>query len=198
MKLTLDIDASTTFAGDLKDLLQSLTAEQKARVAEQLVVQVLTNWEDRINSSRGVEMALAEMNEKRKNSERLLWSPHKGLYRAGSYSYVSSTDDAEFKRLVRKHADIAEYFNGVLFGQITELAGKEVKERINGSKRVKDLIKQAVEIAEKNLPQIVSSALTAVLVRGLRDGLDRVDDLRCDHSTLQGTVDEMKSRLLPE
>ena len=197
MKLTLDIDASTTFAGDLKDLLHSLSDEQKARIAEQLVVQVLSESESRLNVARGVERALSEMNEKRSSNDRLYWSPHQGLHRAGSYSYISAQDDRQFKELVRQHADIADYFNHVVFGQIAKLASQEVEEKIKDSERVRELVQQAVAVAEKHLPQIVTSALTSVLVSSIRSGLDRVENLNDNHNTLQSTVDEMKSRLLP-
>lgn len=198
MKLTLDIDASTTFAGDLKDLLHSLSDEQKARIAEQLVVQALSDSESRLSTSRGVARALSEMNEKRNGNDQLCWSPHKGLHRVGAYNYVSAQDDLQFKKLVRQHADIAEYFNAIVFGQIAHLANEEVEKRIADSKQVTELIDKAVEIAQQNLKHIVTSALTSVLVRSIRDGLDRTNDLSLEHETLKVTVDEMKSRLLPE
>ena len=85
-----------------------------------------------------------------------------------------------------------------MFDQITKLASQAVEERISNSKRVTELVDKAVDIAEQNLKHIVTSALTSVLVRSIRDGLERTNDLLLEHETLKTTVDEMKSRLLPE
>ena len=197
MKLTLDIDTSETFAGDLKELLASLSDEQKARIAEHLVVQVLSDMDARTNKQRGIERALAEMNEKRAPQDRLLWNAERGLYSANRYSYYGG-DNSTFQALVKKHADVYSYFNDFLFDEITKLASEEVEARIKESKQVNELVKKAVEVAEQNLPKIVTSALTAVLVQNIRDGLNRADAALMEHDTLKDTVEQMQSRLLPE
>lgn len=200
MKLTLDIDASTTFAGELKELLHALSDEQKAKLAEQLVVQVLSNVDSRLSTSRGIKQALAEMNEGRNGHEVLHWKDTEGLQTSGAswHSHPSARDREQFQKLVRKYSDIAEYFNSFVFAEIAGLARKEVEERISKTPQVTELIDQAVKVAEQNLKHIVTSALTSSLIRTIRNGLDRMDDLNLEHETLKTTVDDMKQRLLPE
>jgi hypothetical protein len=128
-----------------------------------------------------------------------MWTESEGLRTTGTWDrYPNAAERERFEELVRQHADIGEYFNTIVFAQIAQLAAKEVEERIVKTPQVTELIEKAVTVAEQNLKHIVTSALTSSLIRTIRNGLDRLDDMHIQQETLTNTVDDMKQRLLPE
>jgi hypothetical protein len=151
MKVEINVEGSQ-LDSEVKELLASLTPDQKREMAADILAKTLMSTESSLQMSIARQKALTKVNEIF-NTKYTLGS------RNELSNYPSYDHTRKFHELVKEYGDVAAYFKEVILAEILKQAQEMVKNTVEQSVVVKDALEQTKTELQNMLPKIVHDAM---------------------------------------
>jgi len=169
MKIEIEVSADQ-LSNDIREVLENLTLKQKSQMAERILTQTMKDVECKFSRRLGINEALKEMNEKRKDrSGKFVWDEESGLKIVGgsSWEHVDSGDRRMFDDLTGKYADVHHYFKNEILKRMMDVALKKVEEEVTQSDKISTAIEAAAEQIESMFPEMVRRSMERIFVKNV-------------------------------
>jgi hypothetical protein len=180
MKIELNVQGSQLDA-EVKELLVSLTQEQKQDMAQQILTQSLNNAESSIKISMVREKALADTKDKFKK-EFLI--NEKGQLSNNTYRGPEYDERDYFDKKVREYNDVGTYFKTEILGAMTAHAKSLVETEVKTSEAIITALEQAKAKIAEEMPRLVHDAMVmyfASQMQAMMEGVAKAS-LQTQHS----------------
>lgn len=190
MQLSITVEGSQ-LDNEMKDLLSSLTLEQKSKMAEQVAMETLKFSESRLSVKRARQQALEDMKKATESTNLEVDSNGKLVNSSGRY--VSWDDQDKFQKLVKKYASLHDYFETVVLEEFMALTRDKVRELVRESPLINQAINAAAEEIKAELPKMVRDAMVvyfASQMEAMMTGLARTVVSQQNDRQLLNTIRE--------
>jgi len=155
MKIELNIEGSQ-LDSEVKNLLDSLSAEQKNAMALDILTKTLNNSESKMKTSIAKEQALTDTNKKYNKKYRLIKND---IATESDWGYVDCDHKIYFNNKVKEYNDVGTYFKESILKEMLEFGVSKVKNLIENSPIVNEALESAKEEIKTMLPKIVHDAM---------------------------------------
>lgn len=155
MKIELTIEGSK-LDGEVKDLLATLTPEQKQAMAKELLDRTIQSSELELLPDTVKQRALIATNQQFNSNLKI----EKGkLVSSGYYNSDVPYDQKRFyEAKLGEFGTTAGYFKDIVLKEITELGKTQVTKVVNESETIRGAVEKAIKAIEEDLPKMVHDA----------------------------------------
>lgn len=168
VQITLNVDGSQ-LDNEVKEILATLSQEQKQQMAMQLLTTALNTTTSSLNATVAEQLALDQLFAKTgKRYTRKLdhWNRQEWYYQTkgedGSWSALQSTsyeDREKINKEITKSTSVSSFFKDTVVDQLVVLARTQVKEMVESSEEINKAIEVAKGKITESLPQLVQQAM---------------------------------------
>jgi len=177
MEIKLKIDGGD-FAGEVKDLIASLSKEEKMAMAKDVITRTLADSESRLSKDITIEKAFEELTKDGKHDKLVLVDgelKEKSSYSSGRYDHPNTFDNDKFKVLVDKYHDVGGFFKQVILDQMLKNANELVVDAVKNSDKINTAINAAVKEVEGKIPEMVQNAMQRMFLEMMKSSVDNAN-----------------------
>ena len=204
MAITLKVDGAQ-LSDDVREILDTLTNEQKQTMALELLTQTMQNAECKFSKRVGIDGAIKEMNKRRAERRKSGGHSSNGTFfyhekdglklRDSNRDYMDSSDRAEFDRLTKKYANVNTYFEEEILKEMLQVAVTKVAAAVDESDVLKNAIEAAVNEVQGRVPSMVQGAMQQLFFQNMSTMMITGAFMETERETTKQLLEGIQDRL---